>query len=385
MKRNDRRIRILHITQATGGGVEQYIRILLEHMDQRLFDNILIASPAYNERTYIRLVTSLEKVEMKREIGMADIKAMLNVRKLIRTYHPDVVYAHSSKAGVIARLANIGLSSICIYNPHGWAFNMQCSSVKQHLYAAAERIAAFFCEAIICISNAEVESALKKHICKSSKLRLIVNGIDLNKLDDEKRPKLTRKMFGFPETAYVVGMVGRLTAQKAPDVFVDAAKLIRQRIPNASFILVGGGDDEATIRQRVIENGLEKVLCITGWVDNPSDYMEVFDVAMLLSRWEGFGLVLPEYMLAGKPIIATNVDAIPEIITDHENGILIEVDNATAVCDAVMELYKNKELCQRMVNQARKTVKERYDIRRVAKEHEQLIMELLSSQNAQQR
>ena len=101
-------------------------------------------------------------------------------------------------------------------------------------------------------------------------------------------------------------------------------------------------------------------------------YVELFDVACLLSRWEGFGLALPEYMMAGKPIVASRVDAIPNIIRDGENGLLVEVDDANVTREAVMRIYRENGLKDRLVEQGLEDVRSRFDARRVSEEHEEL-------------
>lgn len=123
-----------------------------------------------------------------------------------------------------------------------------------------------------------------------------------------------RKDLNIPEDAFVVGMVGRMSPQKAPDVFIKMAKLVKDAVPNAHFIIVGNGNQEVEIRKYAEDNGFSDSLHITGWVENPMSYVELLDVACLLSRWEGFGLALPEYMMVGKPIVASRVDAIPNIV-----------------------------------------------------------------------
>ena len=150
-----------------------------------------------------------------------------------------------------------------------------------------------------------------------------------------------------PEDAFVVGMVGRISPQKAPDVFIKMAKLIKNEIPNAHFVIVGSGEQESEIREFAENNGFLDRLHITGWVDDPMSYVEIFDVACLLSRWEGFGLVLPEYMIARKPIVATKVDAIPNIIRDGENGFLVEADDIDGASKAVLKLYGKNKLKRR--------------------------------------
>ncbi len=123
-------------------------------------------------------------------------------------------------------------------------------------------------------------------------------------------------------------------------------------------------------------NGISDSLHITGWVDNPMSYVELFDVACLLSRWEGFGLALPEYMMAGKPIVASRVDAIPNIIRDGENGLLVGVDDATGASKAVLRIYQDDGLKNRLVTQGMEDVHSRFNARRVSEEHGKLFERL---------
>ena len=153
-KMKKKKIKILHVAQAAGG-VDRYIRMLLKYLDKEKFENILVCSQDFREKDYKNLVDFFEQVKMDRAIGSNDLKAIGEVRRLIKRYNPDIVYAHSSKAGAIARVADIGLKNHCLYNPHGWAFNMRCSAKKEAMYTAIEKIAAPFCDKIICISDAE--------------------------------------------------------------------------------------------------------------------------------------------------------------------------------------------------------------------------------------
>ena len=177
---------------------------------------------------------------------------------------------------------------------------------------------------------------------------MIYNGIDLEEI--EKAASMSRVQLGIPEDAFVVGMVGRLSKQKAPDTFVKAAKLIKEKIPNAFFLMVGDGELRGQIEGLINQYDLGSSFLITGWVDNPTAYMKIMDVGMLLSRWEGFGLVLPEYMACGVPIVATNVDAIPNIIEDGVNGILIDKDNCLKAAQVSVEIYNEQILQRNLIN-----------------------------------
>ena len=369
MRKN--KIRILHVAQAAGG-VDRYIRMLLKYLDKEKFENILVCSQDFREEDYRGLADSFEQVEMTRSIGGNDLKAIKEVRALIKKYNPDIVYAHSSKAGAIARVADIGLKNRCIYNPHGWAFNMRCSAKKKAMYTAIEKIAAPFCDKIVCISDAEKQSALDKKICRKNKLQVIFNGVDIESYENGVHGAVKRKDLNIPEDAFVVGMVGRMSPQKAPDVFVKMAKLVKDEISTAHFIIVGNGEQETEIRKYAEDNGFLDNLHITGWVDNPMSYVELFDVACLLSRWEGFGLALPEYMMTGKPIVASKVDAIPNIIRDGENGLLVEVDDAIGASEAVLRIYREAGLKDRLVTRGMEDVHNRFNARRVSEEHGKL-------------
>lgn len=371
-----KKIRILHVAQAAGG-VDRYIRMLLKYLDKEQFENILVCSQDFREEDYDGLVDSFEQIEMNRAIGANDLKSIAEVRKLIKKYNPDIVYAHSSKAGAIARVADIGLSNHCIYNPHGWAFNMRCSDKKKTMYTAIEKLAALFCDKIICISDAEKQSALDKKICGEKKLQVIFNGVDIEAYENGEHNEVKRAELNIPEDAFVVGMVGRISSQKAPDIFVKMAKLVKDKVPNAHFIIVGNGNQEAEVRKYAEDNGFEDDLHITGWVDDPMSYVELFDVACLLSRWEGFGLALPEYMMAGKPIVASRVDAIPNIIKNGENGILVEVDDASGASEAVLRIYQESGLKEKLAEQGLSDAHRRFNARRVSEEHEALFEKML--------
>lgn len=370
-----KKITIMHIAQAAGG-VERYIEMLLKYINKDEFENILVCSSDYQSNKFSGLVNGFEIIDMKREISINDLKASWKIRNLIKKYKPDIVYAHSSKAGAITRIANIGLRNKCVYNPHGWAFNMRESSKKQKIYAIIEKVMVPFCDKIICISNSEKKSAVDIKICNESKIQTIINGIDIKKYEEKEQRRLKKEELGIPKDAFIIGMVGRISPQKSPDIFIRVADKIKSAIPNAHFIIVGNGELLLDIEKFAKEKGINDSLHITGWVENPMEFIQLFDIAMLISRWEGFGLVLPEYMLARKPIIATRVDAIPEIIKDGENGLLVEVNDVEAIFEAVMKIYKNEDLIRKFTNKGIKDVHDFFDAERMAREHQKIFQEL---------
>lgn len=370
-----RKIRVLHIAQAAGG-VDRFLRSLIKNLDKKKFENILICSNDFSFDNYKDNVSEFYQFGMKRNVSLRDLGFVFKVRKLIKRIKPDIVYAHSSKAGVIARIADIGLKNKIIYNPHGWAFNMRGSRYKKLFYAFIEKVCSNLCDKIVCVSDSEKLSALRWHICRDSKIKVIYNGIDIDEYG--KRIYRSSKLdLGIPENAFVVGMVGRIAEQKAPDIFVKAAEIVKQRIPNAFFVIVGDGPLLYEIKEQIHNSNLDDSFLITGWCSDPLEYSRFFDVSCLFSRWEAFGLVLAEYMLMKSPIVATNVDAIPNLIKNNENALLISEDDYKASSEAICKLHENANLVKLLTDHAYSDLLKKFDIKLVAKTHETLFKNLI--------
>lgn len=367
------RCRILHVNESAQGGVERYLQRLTAGMDADRFEHVLVCSPDYSEERFRGRLAGFEAVpQMRHAMGPWDIGAILALRRCIRKYRPDIVYAHSSKAGVYARLANLGMGCICVYNPHGWSFNMQVAEPKKAAYAWIERALSPLCDRIICVSNAEKTSALQRRIAREDKLTVIMNGIDVRAAERASGADRARSALGIPGDAFVVGTVGRISAQKAPDVFVRAAGQILADVKDAHFIMVGSGELEGETRALADACGLGGRLHITGWVDNPIDYVALFDVAALLSRWEGLPLVLLEYMAAGKPVVASRAEANMDVVRDGEDGLLVDVDDWRQAAAAVERLRGDAALREKLTANAAERVRREFTLERVIAEHEAL-------------
>lgn len=362
-------MRVLHVAECIGG-VDRYLKSYLKYSS---CENIMILSQLYKKNDYERLVKQVEIMNMKHSIGFSAVKEAIQLRSKIKKYNPNIVYAHSSIAGAITRMACIGVNVKVVYNPHGWSFNME--SKKKNLYIILERIMAKFCDAIICISEAEKKSAIKYRICKENKLHVVYNGIDFQEYKKEE------VVLPIPNDVFVVGMVGRICKQKAPDIFIRMAYEVQKKVSNVYFVIVGDVIEEAQEEKKYIEDlakSLGVKLLITGWVENPLAYMSRFDVGCLLSRWEGFGLTIPEYMITGVAIVASSVDAIPYLINDGEEGLLVGKDDWNSAADKVIELLNDTKKREKIVKNAKKTVRKRFDAKRVSKECENIFETLVN-------
>ena len=353
----------MHVAQAPGG-VSVYIESLVKELNRGEFESILVCSQDYNQQQMAPYFDVIEQVWMERSIRISKIfKPVLATRRIIKKYKPDIVYCHSSIAGVVGRVAAIGCGTKALYNAHGWSFNMRVSPFFKFVFRLVEKSLALFTDKIVCVSNFEKKTAISGGICSPNKIEVVYNGVDVAGLQEKiAASKVTRESLGIPHEAYVVGMVGRISKQKAPDVFVKIAKKIKESIPNAFFVIVGGGPDQELIEKQIRSFELSDAFLITGWVSNPHDYMALFDQPVLLSRWEAFGLALVEYMASRKAVVCTNADAMPEIVKSEENGIVVNVDDCESAARAVVRLFNDEKLRENMSNRALEMAKQSFDL-----------------------
>jgi glycosyltransferase involved in cell wall biosynthesis len=371
-------MKILHVLQGTVGGTIEFLILLIQQLNLKGYLNV-VACPRYSSLTEKCIANGIELVEldMCREISPAkDIRAVLELTKIIKEQKCDILHAHSSKAGAVGRLAACFQGVSSVYTAHGWSFNMRVSNKKKFFYATVERFLSYITGMITCISQQELDSAIDAGI-SSKKLVKIDNGMNLEKYDIQEDVNVLKERLSIPKEKVIIGMVARITEQKAPFFFLEIASETRKRVKDSFFILVGDGEMRGLVEERINSSGdLRDYVLITGWVENPELYIKCFDVGILTSRWEGFGLVLVEYMASKIPVVATNVDGIPCVITDGYSGLLSESGNAEQFADKICLLLRDKALRETLVHNAHKEAHDKFSIERTARQYEEVYLSI---------
>lgn len=374
------KIKVLHITQATIGGTLEYLKLFFTHINKDEYE-VYLACPSYGpmKKEIENIGVKVYPLEMAREISLKDdLSSFIEMKRLIKKVSPDIVHLHSSKAGVLGKLASYLNRTPCIYNAHGWSFSMNVSDKKKKVYSLIEKYTSLFCDKIVNISEYEHNLAKQYNIASDKKMITIYNGIDIEKYKNIKYCKQDiLKELHIPNNSFVVGMVARISEQKDPVKFIEVAKEVCKVIDNAYFVLVGDGELRQIVENLIKKYGLEDRVKITGWVNDVNKYISIFDVAILTSRWEGFGLVLTEYMAASKPIIASNVGGIPELIENDYNGILVNVEDIRHFTEAIIDINNNKEKKSIYVKNSTKILKEKFNIKTVINKHDVLYRKLI--------
>lgn len=378
-----KKIKVLHITQAVIGGTLEYLKLFFKYIDKEKYEVELIC-PSYGpmKSEIEKMGFKVYPVEMKRGIDIInDYRCYREVKKIINTVKPNLVHCHSSKAGVIGRIASYKNKVPCVYNAHGWSFSMNINHKKKKFYAVIEKFCSKYCDVIINISDFEQKLALDYKIAPQNKMTTIYNGIDITKYEHKFDNRTILKEIGIPENSYIVGMVGRLTKQKSPETFIKIAEILSKKIDNCYFILVGDGDLRSEIEDLISLKKLNDKIKITGWTNEANKYVSIFDVGILTSKWEGFGLVLAEYMAAKKPVVASNVGGIPEIIRNGYNGFLVTSGDYIEFSKKILQIYNDNNLKVKLVKNAYNEVINKFNVNRVIDEHEKAYFDILDLKN----
>lgn len=364
------KITIVHIAQSAGG-VEEYLYLLLANMDHNRYDNILILSEDYKsyKDKFKKLCKKIYFVPMQREINLKkDLYAIKEIKKILKKQNYDLLYMHSSKAGALGRLATIfKFKKKIIYNAHGWYFNAKISKSKKIIFAFIEKILALKTNIIINISKSEYNAALQWKIAKKNKMQIVENGIDFNYFKDyEKYRKIIRKKYDIKDDEIVIGVVGRISEQKDPMTTIKAFEILNKESNNFRLMFIGSGELENNVMDFAKKNNIEDKVIITNWVKSVKEYISSVDIAILPSKWEGFGLAILEYMACDKPIVATNVGGISDIIKNNLNGYLVKPEDYQELSNKILELISNKELTKKMIEN-NKIYRNKYSIENTAK------------------
>lgn len=285
---------------------------------------------------------------LRREISpVHDLRALLQIIALIRRERPTILHTHTTKAGVLGRIAGKMTRTRTIHTPHGHLFYGYFGKGKERFYVFVERLAARFCERIITISEDERREYLRRGIGDKKKVVTIYNGIDMGRFPGHG--KRIRGKLGLAPQVPLVGFVGRLEEVKGPHLFVEAAMKMQAAAPQTHFLMLGDG----SLRQGLIQKaqGMPH-LHIMGFREDVPDCLAALDILLIPSLNDGFNLVAVEAMASSKPIVAMAVGGLPEVIGDA--GILVGPGDTTRMAQETIKLLNSPGLRQEIGVRGRK-------------------------------
>jgi glycosyltransferase involved in cell wall biosynthesis len=349
--------RVLLVSQPVDAGVPRHVLDLVLEADPQRY-TFVVACPPRSElwnRLEGRGNVTLRAIGPSRLPQPSDLLSLLRLLPLVRS--ADVVHAHSSKAGMLARAAALcsGATGRCIYTPHGWAF-WAYGGAAGSVFAVLERAAARWCAAIVTVSRHERDEGLRRRVGRPAQYRVVQNGVDVGRFSADPRPTPGR-----------VVMVGRLAEPKRPDEAVRAVAALRPKVHDAHLLLVGDGPQEDAVRRLAAELGVESAVELLGRRDDVAGLLAGASCFLLASRYEGCPLSVLEAMAAGLPVVVTRLGGIDEVVEHGRTGLVVDPD-AAAIADALETLLSDPERAARMGAEARRVARSRFSRPRMAAE-----------------
>ena len=404
-------IRILRIIARlnVGGPAIQAVSLSSE-LPKDLYQTMLVCgkvSPWEGDMGYFAKEKGLKPIiipRLGRKISpIDDMKSFFALREAIKRFRPHIIHTHTAKAGTLGRLAAVSISSAfwsgkrirLVHTFHGHTFHSYFSPLKTLLFIQIERFLAKFTDRIIVISPLQRNDICYRYrIANNERVRILPLGFDLSTFSNcDKHPDNLRKRYlssKSPETV-LVGIIGRLAEVKNHCMLIDAAKHLQDRgkLDPFRFVVVGDGELRAELMKYAEDLRVQDAVMFTGWQRDMAPVYKALDILVLTSKNEGTPVTLIEAMAAKKPVVATDVGGVRDLMGNireamlngfllAENGILVPSEGGNTLANALLFLLKNREMSTQMVKRAQTFVHRQYSIERLLTDITLLYDELMS-------
>lgn len=308
-----------------------------------------------------------------------DVLVVFDLIRSFRKFRPDILHTHSSKAGILGRLAgHLAGVPIIIHTFHGFGFNDQQKPWTKWLYVTLERMAAEWARTLIFVSEANQTEATKLKIGKQNQYRLIRSGVPIDAIRHNganANPTDIKNDLGIPLHHKLVITISAFKPQKNLFDFLTMAKQVKKQIEDVSFLLVGDGEQRFILEQRIHEFGLMDTVKLVGWRKDATVLLSASDVFVLTSLWEGLPRALVEALILGKPSVCYETDGVKDLLR-HGGGAMVKQGDTDAMVAAVVRLLSDSHAWQAASEQSKSLITSEFDIDDMVRSQEKLYLQL---------
>jgi glycosyltransferase involved in cell wall biosynthesis len=274
-----------------------------------------------------------------------DLKLAFSIREFIKRNRIDVIHCHGYKSNFYGLLASRGEVPSVTTN-HNWL----TAHWKLKTYCFLDSLWIRFFDRIVAVSN-EVKKDMLRYKIPEEKIRVIDNGIALERFEKSVDARNIKNQLGFEEKIRIIGTVGNLGTEKGHIYLLEAAKQILDVVKDLKFLIIGDGQSRKQLEEKSEELGINKHIIFMGQRKDIPELLMAMDIFVLPSIKEGLPIALLEAMAAKKPVIATRVGAIPKVIENNETGVLVEPKDMTGLRDAIMNLLSDRGRMDRLARE----------------------------------
>lgn len=362
-------MKLLHAT--TVPATLQFLRTQPAHLTAHGIDVVLLSSPDESlhriaETEGVRAIA----VPMHRGISVGtDLRTLGRLIRILREEKPDIVHAHTPKAGLLVTLAGrLAGVPLCIYQIHGLRF-LTTSGIQRRILKATERISTSAAHEVLCVSPSVLALAEDERVIRRGKGHVLghgtINGVDLHAFDPAAHRDAgaaLRAELEIPHGAPVVGFVGRLVADKGVAALADAWALVRERVPGAHLLMVGGTDGTDPVdpeAMKLLEQ--DPRVHLVGERADVRPYYAAMSVLTLPSAREGFPQTLLEGSAMGLPTVGSDVAGVRDAVQDGTTGLLVPFHAPRALADALITLLEDPTRCTSLGGAGRRWARSGFD------------------------
>jgi len=356
------------------GGVETHILTFAKRLDKKRFNlNIVCPSEGNLTSRMRRLDIKPTIIDVRKKSNFRAIPQLIRIMKL---QDIDIVQTYGLRAMFFGHLAaklakvKVTISDVQILLRARHKINRP----KAMFFFIINKSLSIFTDTIIAASDAIKRDLVAYGHINPQKIVTIYNAIDLYDFKTSQSSNRIKEELKIGLDSHVVGIVARLVPEKAIDVFIKAALKVVNKIPQTTFLIVGDGPLRGILEGLVSKQGLCPNFIFTGFRTDVPNLISVFDVGVLSSIFEGFGYVILEYMAQGKPVVATGVGGIPEIVEDKETGLLVPAGNPELLAEAIISLLQDKDKAREMGLAGRAMVESKFSAEKMVEEFERLYL-----------
>lgn len=387
-------MRVVHfITRLIIGGAQENTLLTVEDQHQIYGDDVtLITGPGLGAEGTLepRARAGGFRFEVLPELHRSirpwsDWRCYRALKRRLRELQPEILHTHSSKAGILGRLAAHSLKLPCVHTIHGASFHVGQSAVAFQLYRQLERWVGPITQRFISVADAMTDQYVAAGVAPRDRFTTISSGFDVDPFLQPSRPRdELRRELGLSDEDVVVGKVARLFHLKGHNHLLAAAPEIVRRCPKVKFLLVGDGELRPQYEAEIEQLGLQSRFVFTGLVPPAAvaDLIHAMDLVVHTSEWEGLARVLPQGLIAGRPVVSFDIDGAREVVRPGVTGSLVARGDVAGLTKAVVDLASDADLRRRLGGAGRELFVEQFRHQTMTRRIRDVYADLLNSRSA---